>query len=90
MINNCYECKYRKEVFNSAHSACTAFTDFEKFNVDSKNLTNNAILDKDTKEPLLEVNEYGYRSGWAFWPVNFDPVWITCKLPIEQNEPSEK
>ena len=24
-------------------------------------------------------NVYGVKSGWFFWPVNFDPVWLkTC------------
>jgi len=24
----------------------------------------------------VEGDAYGRRSGWFFWPVNFDPVWL--------------
>lgn len=34
-------------------------------------------------EPVLEVNDDGFKMGWAYWPHNFDPVWITCKIPLE-------
>ncbi len=24
----------------------------------------------------VEVSWHGYVNGWAFWPGNFDPIWI--------------
>ena len=24
----------------------------------------------------VEGDEYGIRSGWFMWPINFDPVWL--------------
>jgi hypothetical protein len=24
----------------------------------------------------IVLNRHGYQNGWAFWPVNFDPLWI--------------
>lgn len=26
-------------------------------------------------DPTMEGNEHGVRSGWFFYPFNFDPVW---------------
>lgn len=25
----------------------------------------------------VHVNKHGYENGWATWPWNFDPIWIT-------------
>lgn len=25
---------------------------------------------------IVEGDEYGIRSGWFMWPLNFDPVWL--------------
>lgn len=77
--NNCYNCPYREEVPGSAHSAC-------KYpEVDPGVLTALALLRNATAlEPHIVINEIGRRGGWATWPINFDPVWITCTLNIEQ------
>jgi hypothetical protein len=37
-------------------------------------------------ENLLEINEHGFKNGWATWPVNFDPIWIKCTLPMPIEE----
>lgn len=34
-------------------------------------------------EVLFDINPQGIRGGWATWPINFDPTWITCKLPLQ-------
>lgn len=67
---NCTDCKHRRAIPGDAHSQCVAqpFPDFV------------AMRSGRTAMPVI-VNEHGYRNGWAFWPVNFDPVWIeSCKL----------
>lgn len=28
-------------------------------------------------DPKMTGNEYGIKSGWFFYPLNFDPVWRT-------------
>ena len=36
----------------------------------------------------VTANEHGVRSGWFFWPFNFDPVWLeSCSNynPIEKD-----
>jgi len=35
---------------------------------------------------LFKVNAHGYKKGWAFVPFNFDPIWITCSLPLGKKE----
>jgi len=31
------------------------------------------------KKAKVEADGYGIKSGWFFWPFNFDPVWlISC------------
>ena len=35
-------------------------------------------------EPHITLDEDGLRGGWATWPIDFDPIWITCKLKIAQ------
>lgn len=41
---------------------------------------------KDVEIPQL--NDYGVRSGWCYFPVNFDPVWVgECKgFSSEENK----
>ncbi len=34
---------------------------------------------------LLEFDEYGVRSGWCNFPINFDPTWVKCNLPLNQD-----
>lgn len=34
----------------------------------------------------VEVNNYGYSQGWAFWPFNFDPIWIESCSGFKSNE----
>jgi hypothetical protein len=40
----------------------------------------------------VDINYHGVKNGWAFWPVDFDPIWINdCKLKdVPQTEKNEK
>ena len=68
--NDCYKCPYREQVPGSAHSKCTAIE--------------NGM--GEAAKTLIKFNLHGVRKGWCFWPVNFDPVWVECHLPIENND----
>jgi len=83
--NNCYECPHRREVPGSAHSACAqgvpavlhlmiAFT------------TGNILAGycDENGNAFLQFDPHGVKSGWCSWPVNFDPTWVECYLPIEK------
>ena len=34
----------------------------------------------------VEGNPHGRRNGWFNWPMNFDPVWLTCCDGFEAKE----
>lgn len=83
--NNCYECPMRGEVAGSAHSSCSLLGDMMVENltalaVGSGNLKSIKIND----EPVVKFDPYGVASGWCTWPINFDPVWVECKLDMEK------
>ena len=36
------------------------------------------------KNAKVEGDDYGRKSGWFFWPLNFDPVWLESCDGFEQ------
>jgi len=38
---------------------------------------------------MIQINEHGFKNGWAMFPIKFDPVWITCHLPITADQAKE-
>jgi hypothetical protein len=84
--NDCHTCKHRRAVPGSAHSECHFYEHpGVRFLIAQKMSEGNPIqiTSNSTGEQLIEFNEVGIRKGWCMWPVNFDPVWVTCRLPIE-------
>lgn len=81
-MNNCYECKYRKGVTGSAHSECThpAFDPPNNF-LFALAVAQGLKLTSD-QGVLLEFDEHGVRNGWCTFPINFDPTWVKCNLPL--------
>lgn len=78
--NKCYNCKYRGTVPGSAHSSCKALDvdvePHERFILAHLLGTGELKLSGP-----LHIDPTGIRGGWAYWPINFDPVWIVgCKL----------
>ena len=67
----CYKCIYRGKVPGDAHSCCrypgnkTGLFDF----LEDDNIENIVKLN-------ISISRHGFNHGWAYWPVNFDPVWI--------------
>lgn len=85
--NNCYECPHRREVPGSAHSSCFIGKPMEASCLLAYLNGQTPILtDDQTGELLLKVNPQGAEKGWAIWPLNFDPVWIECYLPIKNTK----
>jgi len=85
--NDCYKCPHRRDVPGSAHSACAqgvpavlhsmiAFT------------TGNMLAGycDENGNAFLQFDPHGVKMGWCTWPVNFDPVWVECYLPIEKKD----
>jgi len=44
------------------------------------------FTNKETGDLMLKFDPHGVKIGWCTWPVNFDPVWVECYLPIEKKE----
>ena len=70
MTHNCYTCKHRGEVPGSAHSSCNSITTQNPIHIAMYMHQNQGQTEN------LKLNSHGMRKGWAFWPVNFDPVWV--------------
>lgn len=68
---NCYTCEYRGTIPGNCHSCCkypgTSTGMFDYFNH-----TNSSIALKLN----IRGNPHGIMSGWFYWPINFDPVWL--------------
>lgn len=62
-MNECYTCKYRRDIPGDAHSSCAKFDVAEAYYVLRNRLS-------------PQFAEHGINNGWAFWPMNFDPVWL--------------
>ena len=65
---DCYSCKFRGTVPGSAHSSCK-----------HPSITNPlAMLFKRSapKELNIKANQYGIKSGWFDFPLDFDPTWL--------------
>jgi hypothetical protein len=79
---NCYKCIYRGNVPGSAHSRCNVLSsncssESEVFRLEILLSTNQVQLtNKETKDPLVKLNDHGIKNGWASWPIDFDPVWV--------------
>jgi hypothetical protein len=76
--NDCFNCPYRANVPGSAHSACNHQV------IKPGVVTAMGLIGNPTAlEPYIKINPIGIRGGWAIYPINFDPTWITCTLNIE-------
>ena len=89
MKNDCYKCQFRKDVPGSAHIECAhpLIDGTLRIAIVLKAMADELpeITTRSGKK-ILEVNEYGFKNRWATWPINFDPTWVTCSLPLPENE----
>lgn len=97
--HNCYKCQHVKEVPGSAHKECTLFKNSKKITtlllatvmIRSKYPMQDIGL-KFTKEETgtqvhpIELHEIGLNGGWAMWPLNFDPKWVTKCMFYQKKE----
>jgi len=84
--NDCYACRFKGEVPGSVHICCN-FVEDHKARLLLMMLVVNGqgggmFAHKETGESLIDFNPHGVKNGWCSWPINFDPVWVKCKLPI--------
>jgi len=90
--NNCYKCPYRGEVPGSVHSTCSFFTGKLQKMLTLLSMIGDmpGIKDDTNGQDLISFHPHGVEKGWCTWPFDFDPVWVTCNLPIETTESREK
>lgn len=85
--NDCYKCPHRGQVSGSAHSTCNILGNADKmFPLALRIAAGNIQSLQQGNKTILEFNMHGVRNGWCMWPINFDPVWVTCKLDIHADD----
>lgn len=93
---SCYNCKYRGSVPGSAHSRCNLIKEIDSTNsviLEELFLTGKLSFtfknDAGIEENAIKLNPHGVKNGWAYWPLDFDPIWVeSCKfeeLQIQEN-----
>jgi hypothetical protein len=75
MKPNCYECQYRTSIPGDAHSACNhpSIAKGNRLHVAIHCLAGDSPT---ARELNIKGDAHGISSGWFFWPLNFDPVWL--------------
>ena len=84
---DCYNCKFRGEITGSAHSCCEItkhIPTLSKVNsefMDIALMVGKAKIKSSDGTSAVKINPEGVKNGWASWPLDFDPKWITsCEL----------
>jgi hypothetical protein len=89
---NCMNCKFRVKTIGSHHSQCKHPA--LKPIVDGPLGKFGSLMGGDPAftiailraAPVVEINPHGFVNGWANWPLNFDPIWITECLIYEDKD----
>lgn len=85
--NDCYDCPHREKLPHSAHSKCNTISESALAIAFSIKIASGEVTGIDSdKGQLLKFHPHGVANGWCAWPINFDPVWVECYLPIKQSE----
>lgn len=93
---NCYACIHRGDIPGDAHSICrhpaTGLKGgdgvFEGLMAVAEGLTGRGI--KGADELKIRGSAHGIRSGWFYWPGNFDPVWLENCTGFEARQTEEQ
>lgn len=62
----CWNCKHSRSIPGDCHLDCQEGL--------------RQCFAREPNEPVtikVALNEHGVRNGWAHWPFNFDPIWVT-------------
>lgn len=74
----CNNCTHKRNIAGDCHISCSN-PDIAKHSqvLTVVGLTSPSNLDKFCRESLgFSVDEYGIRSGWFMFPLNYDPTWM--------------
>lgn len=91
MENNCYNCKFRVGVPGSVHSGCSLFPNISHrlqlaAGVAAGQVSGIDLTVKGETKRVLSFEPTGVSNGWCNWPIDFDPVWVSCSIPMEVAE----
>jgi hypothetical protein len=87
--NDCFKCPYVASVPGSAHKSCkhpSVMKPHIMFGLPVLIAGGLVELENDDGVKLLEFHPTGIRGGWCVYPINFDPIWVTCRLSIEKDQ----
>jgi hypothetical protein len=76
MDPNCYSCKHRHNLPGDAHSCCLHPTTGLTNNNVIENLISVMMHGNPASEMGVTLNAHGVNNGWAFFPANYDPIWV--------------
>ena len=85
---NCYNCIHRRNVPGSAHSSCAhKIAEITLPLVMAKAAMGYSSVEpvpaRANGSPIVLLDEIGIRGGWALWPFDYDPTWVTQCLIYE-------
>lgn len=89
--NNCRECPYSKPNPQSSHHLACHHPIFanavERFKfalalLNTPTLEVTATPEDGEPYPLLKFNPRSVQRGWCNYPIDFDPIWVDCRLPL--------
>lgn len=69
---NCWDCKHSETNPGDCHLTCR------------KGM--NEVFKGASTDTHVKLNPHGVKMGWAYWPLNFDPVWIESCDGFEAQE----
>lgn len=84
---DCYACRFRRPIRGDMHSECRhpaanaeGWLVFAARTLEATRLpAPPPIIGVKLGDPEVEISFHlhGIQNGWAAWPLNFDPVWLT-------------
>ena len=96
-MSDCYKCLMRDSVPGSAHSCCKALRYKAKHPNDPDVIKLEAHLAigfveiKTDEGPVIKIDPHGRKNGWANWPLEFDPTWVSeCQFYLPKDPTFEK
>ena len=81
--NDCYKCPYREKLPHSAHSKCNVLDGPFAISISMKVARGEVTKIDNYEGHSIEFHPNGVENGWCMWPLDYDPVWVKCHLPIK-------
>ena len=90
---NCHKCKYRGRAgSNTVHSRCNhevvglIMSDHDALGIVFDNFSKHDKVTSGLWGLNIDVKPGAVANGWAYWPFNFDPRWVTSCSGFEPRD----